>query len=89
MEGIMATLILLLVLSFIYNVCYDDINKRVLSCFCVIIFSITCTIILIDYISKDEPTALDVYQGKTTIEITYRDSIPVDSVVVFKEEFKK
>ena len=35
------------------------------------------------------PTAMDVYQGKTTIEITYRDSIPVDSVVVFKEEFKK
>lgn len=36
-----------------------------------------------------KPTALDVYQGKTTLEITYRDSIPVDSVVVFKEEFKK
>lgn len=32
---------------------------------------------------------LDVYQGKTTLEITYKDSIPVDSVVVFKEEFKK
>ena len=30
------------------------------------------------------PTALDVYQGKTTLEITYKDSIPVDSVVVFK-----
>ena len=34
-------------------------------------------------------TAIDVYQGKTTLEITYRDSIPVDSVVVYKEEFKK
>lgn len=34
-------------------------------------------------------TALDVYQGKTTLEITYRDSFPVDSVVVFKDEFKK
>ena len=32
----------------------------------------------------DKPTALDVYQGKTTLEITYKDSIPVDSVVVFK-----
>ncbi len=32
------------------------------------------------------PTALDVYQGKTTLEITYKDSIPVDSVVVFKDE---
>lgn len=35
------------------------------------------------------PSALDVYQGKTTLEITYRDSIAVDSVVVFKPEFKK
>ena len=39
--------------------------------------------------NKNIPTALDVYEGKTTLEITYRDSIPVDSVVVFKEEFKK
>ena len=35
-------------------------------------------------ISKNTPTALDVYRGKTTIEITYRDSIPIDSVVVYK-----
>ena len=89
MGGIMAILILLLVLSFIYNVCSNDIDKRVLSCFCVIIFSITSTIVLIDYISKDNPTAFDVYEGKTTLEITYRDSIPVDSIVVFKDEFKK
>ena len=32
---------------------------------------------------------LDVYRGKTTLEITYKGSIPVDSVVVFKEEFIK
>lgn len=31
---------------------------------------------------------LDVYQGKTTLEITYKDSIPVDSVVVLKENVK-
>lgn len=35
---------------------------------------------------NNTPTALDVYQGNTTLEITYRDSIPVDSVVVFKVE---
>lgn len=34
------------------------------------------------------PTALDVYKGKTTLEITYRDSIPVDSTVVFKNKEK-
>ena len=31
------------------------------------------------------PTALNVYQGKTTLEITYKDSIAIDSVVVFKK----
>ena len=30
------------------------------------------------------PTALDVYQGKTTLEITYRDSVAIDSPVVYK-----
>lgn len=32
-----------------------------------------------------KPTAMDVYRGKTTLEITYKDSVPIDSVVVFKE----
>ena len=31
-----------------------------------------------------KPEALDVYRGKTTLEITYRDSVAVDSVVVYK-----
>ena len=34
------------------------------------------------------PTAMDVYQGKTTLEITYRDGVAVDSVVVFKDKEK-
>lgn len=35
---------------------------------------------------QDEPTAIDVYRGKTTLKITYVDSVAVDSVVVFKEQ---
>lgn len=31
------------------------------------------------------PTALDVYRGRTTLQITYKDSIAIDSVVVFKD----
>jgi len=30
------------------------------------------------------PQAIDVYRGNTTLEITYKDDIPVDTVVVFK-----
>lgn len=32
------------------------------------------------------PTAMDVYKGKTTLAITYEDGVPVDSVVVFKKK---
>ena len=35
-------------------------------------------------ILNNTPTALDVYRGKTTLEITYRDSVAVDSTVVYK-----
>ena len=31
---------------------------------------------------------IGVYRGKTILEITYRDSVAVDSVVVWKEETK-
>ena len=33
-----------------------------------------------------EPTAIDVYRGKTTLEITYKDGVAIDSTVVFKNK---
>jgi hypothetical protein len=39
---------------------------------------------IIEREQSEIPTALDVYRGKTTLEITYRDSVAVDSVVVYK-----
>jgi hypothetical protein len=38
----------------------------------------------VSLIEHNVPTALDVYRGKTTLEITYRDSIAIDSTVVYK-----
>lgn len=34
---------------------------------------------------KLTPTTLDVYRGNTTLEITYRDGVAIDSVVVYKK----
>lgn len=34
-----------------------------------------------------EKAMLDVYRGKTTLEITYRDSVAVDSTVVYKLKY--
>lgn len=49
---------------------------------------IGCIVLLIIFIlaatSQNDPSAIDVYRGKTTLEITYKDNIPIDSVVVFK-----
>lgn len=45
-------------------------------------------ICLHEYGLETNPQAIDVYRGKTTLEITYKDSIPMDSVVVFKTKTK-
>lgn len=54
-------------------------------CFITVIGVWICSISCRPYDNtKETPTALDVYRGKTTLEITYRDSIAVDSIVVYK-----
>ena len=49
-----------------------------------LILEIIC---IIECISKLHPKAIDVYQGKTTLEYTIRDGEIIDSVVVFKENY--
>ena len=55
----------------------------------VIASTIVGVLVLVGYFtwendSNNIPTALDVYRGKTTLEITYRDSVAIDSTVVYK-----
>ena len=50
---------------------------------CTIAFSFWALGSLFSIREYNIPTALDVYRGKTTLEITYRDSVAVDSVVVY------
>lgn len=38
--------------------------------------------LIIAYLCK--PKAIDVYRGNTTLEITYKDNVPIDSVVIWK-----
>ena len=47
------------------------------------IFSFIIFILIL--LQLDEPTAIDVYKEKTTLEITYKDKVPVDSTVVWKK----
>lgn len=43
-------------------------------------------IYLLVNITNPTPSALDVYRGKTELEITSVNGTPIDSVVVFKEK---
>lgn len=46
------------------------------------IFIIIALIIIL--YNAHTPTAMEVYRNKTTLEITYRDGVPIDSTVVYK-----
>ena len=65
---------------------YDSGPNRIgLALFVCIILSVIGGAIIAIKIDTSKPTAMDVYRGNTTLEITYRDSIPIDSIVVFKK----
>lgn len=38
------------------------------------------------YLKVEQPKAIDVYRGKTTLEITYKDRMPIDSTVVWENK---
>lgn len=38
---------------------------------------------------RTNPMPIDVYRGHTTLQITYKDSVAVDTIVVFKDEYIK
>ena len=44
--------------------------------------SIIAMFLMFGHLSKPKP--IDVYRGDTTLEITYKDNVPVDSVVIWK-----
>lgn len=76
-------ILLVALLILIVNIRTD---KPMFDTFTACIFCIGLSCIIISVIFSYKPTAIDVYRGNTTLEITYRDSIPVDSVVVFKKK---
>jgi hypothetical protein len=89
MEWAIIAFLILGSIFYIWNIFTDDKDYRFISALLLIISTVIFTGLVSSYESRNTPTALDVYQGNTTLEITYRDSIPVDSVVVWKDEFKK
>lgn len=52
------------------------------------IIGVVVPAILLICVINEQPKAMDVYKGKTTLEITYKDGVAIDSVVVFKDKEK-
>ena len=44
--------------------------------------SMIAMFLIIAYLCK--PKAIDVYRDKTTLEITYKNNVPIDTIVVWK-----
>lgn len=49
-------------------------------------FMLSLGILIFLVFSLNEPKAIDVYRGKTTLEITYKDKVPIDSTVIWKKQ---
>ena len=72
----------------------DDFKWAIIFTLCLVLNMISLVVNLNESYSQNDnveisqPTAKDVYDGKTTLRIVYEDSIPVDTIVVFKKEFR-
>ena len=55
--------------------------------FITILSTVLISVTLMSALSlKEKPKAMDVYRGKTTLVITYKDRVPIDSTVVWKNK---
>ena len=82
-----AITLLLFVIAFVLSICECSgaaLGFIIAGLGSFIVFILVGTIGGVRHNTSKEPTALDVYRGKTTLEITYRDGVAIDSTVVYK-----
>lgn len=91
----MIVLIILLIIAlvlgvlFLYTADDDYISSFILkpAAIIMILYAGATIYKIVDSTSCNKtPKAIDVYRGRTTLQITYQDSIPIDSIVVFKDK---
>lgn len=61
----------------------DNSGCAIVLLVCIVSFISVC---ITSNVYENKPQAIEVYQGKTTLEYTIRDGEIVDSVVVFKSK---
>ena len=82
-------ILIIVLLTVIFAIYLTDKDEYICSLWCSTVGALLISFSIILNAKNDSPTALDVYQGKTTLKITYKDGIPIDSVVVFKNQKEK
>ena len=82
-------LLLTAIILFLSVLCINDIIKgnefeNNFSIYTLFVYSFLIFILSLSCVCK--PSAIDVYRGKTTLEITYKNRVPIDSTVVWKNK---
>lgn len=83
--GIIITALIILINTYFNENCTKDFGIGVFLGIIITILSVFEIILLANIIEKPKPSVLDVYRGKTELEITSVNGIPIDTVVVFKK----
>lgn len=78
-------LILITTIGLLVGIITENDDNFVFSIIVGFIMLIGFGCVITAYNSHREPTAMDVYQGKTELRITYEGKTPVDSTVVYKK----
>ena len=74
----------IVIFVFFIKYLFSSLEEDNFHIFVVCIYSLI--IIVLSAICLRKPQAIDVYEGKTTLEITYKDKVPIDSTVVWKNK---
>lgn len=78
-------LIVIPIITMFYVVCFPKSNDDWLAYSSITCFVVGFILLICCAIDKEtNPTAIDVYQGKTTLKIIHKDGVAIDSIVVFK-----
>lgn len=81
----MITLIIIIVIL-LFIVCLLSINNFKDSAVFLLSLLWTITIFIVVCVYKNTVFPIDVYRGNTTLEITYKDGVAIDSTVVWKNK---
>ena len=60
---------------------YKEPNTKIFT-YILLVYSFLVLILSVSYTTK--PRAIDIYKDRTTLEITYKDRVPIDTTVVWK-----